>query len=373
MSDVAVGLMSGTSVNGVDAALVQIDSRDSVELLSFHIDPYSPAERRAVLESIHGGTARDIALLNVVLGERFAAAAAAILERVGLEPDELSFVASHGQTVWHEAGRATLQLGDPAIIAERLGVRVVSDFRSRDIAAGGQGAPLVPAADVFLFGHPEHPRILLNLGGIANATWVRRRGYGDDVTAFDAGPAGALIDAVVRRVDPAVAYDDGGKRAKRGTAVEEVVGELLEHAYFDAPPPKSTGRELFGEDAGARLIELVSDRHPDATGDDCIATAVRFVSTAVAGQLRRWLPDERGCDVLVSGGGAHNDTLIAELLAALPGRNIQLFEREFFSGDAKEAVAFALLGWLTLEGQPGNVHSATGAQGPRVLGRITPA
>jgi anhydro-N-acetylmuramic acid kinase len=164
MSVLAVGLMSGTSLDGVDAALVRIAGRESVELLSFRTDPYAPAERRAILEAIHGGTARDLALLNVALGERLAAATLSLLAAAGVDRTALAFVASHGQTVWHEPRRATLQLGDPAVIAERLGVQVVGDFRSRDVAAGGEGAPLVPIADALLFGHP--------IGRGRCSTWV---------------------------------------------------------------------------------------------------------------------------------------------------------------------------------------------------------
>lgn len=375
MSVLAVGLMSGTSLDGVDAALVRIAGRESVELMGFRTDPYAPAERRAILEAIHGGTARDLALLNVVLGERLAAATLALLAAGGVDRTALSFVASHGQTVWHEPRRATLQLGDPAVIAERVGVRVVSDFRSRDIAAGGEGAPLVPIADALLFGHRERPRALLNLGGVANVTWVPRRGSLDGVFAFDTGPGMSVIDGVVRRIDPTIPYDQDGVRAARGTAVTEVVADLLTHPYFDAAPPKSTGREVFGEDLAARLIEQVGKWRSGTSGDDCVATALEFTVRSVAGQIGRWLPaDGAGMrDFVVSGGGARNPVLMRRLAAALPDWEVRRFSDEFFDGDAKEAVAFALLGWLTLAGLPGNVPGATGAEGPRVLGRITPA
>lgn len=368
----AVGLMSGTSLDGVDAALVEIGPRHRVRLCAFRSDPYTPDERQRILSAIATGTARDLAALHVWLGERFAAAAARVLQDAVVKPSRLGFIASHGQTVWHEPGRATLQLGDPAVLAERFGVTVVSDFRSRDVAAGGQGAPLVPIADALLFGHARHGRALLNIGGMANVTWVPRRGRSEGVVAFDTGPGVAALDAVVRAVRPDLPYDEGGTLAARGQPVEPVLRELLDDPYFAAPPPKSTGREHFGVAFAARLKEGALAARPEASDADLVATALAFTVRSVADQLQRWLPAGDARDLLVSGGGARNPTLMRELVAALPGWQVGLFADEFFDGDAKEAVAFAFLGWLTLEGRAGNVPSATGARGPRVLGRITP-
>src|SRR5207302_16730 len=185
------------------------------------------AERAQIVDTIARGRAKDLALLHVALGERFAGAILQLLAGSGTAPSDVSFVASHGQTIWHEPGRATLQLGDPAVIAERVGVRVVSDFRSRDVAAGGQGAPLVPLADVMLFGHPERGRLLLNLGGMANITWVPRRAVTAGALAFDTGPGVAVIDAVTRRIDPAAAFDRDGARARRGKPLMRVLDPLL--------------------------------------------------------------------------------------------------------------------------------------------------
>ncbi len=367
--------MSGTSLDGVDAALVRIRSAERVELVRFHTESYTARFRDGIRAAIRSGGARDLALLNVELGERFALAVGALLTDAGVRPAELSFVASHGQTVWHEPQRASLQLGDPAVLAERLGVRVVSDFRSRDIAAGGHGAPLVPLADALLFARSDGGRILLNLGGMANVTWVPRRGGGatDRVLAFDTGPGVAVIDAVARTLDPSLVFDAGGARAARGHAADDVVDQLLDHPYFARRPPKSTGRELFGEEFAERLVATMRHRLPEATGEDCLATAVQFTVRSVSTQLQRWLPPGAEGDVVVSGGGARNTLLLTGLERALAPRPVQRFSDLFFDGDAKEAVAFALLGWLTLAGKPGNVPAATGAKGPRVLGRITPA
>ncbi len=372
MTELAIGLMSGTSLDAVDAALTQIHDDHRVELVSFHTQPLSREDREVILQAIARGTSHELAQMHVKLGNVFADAAAALLDHVHVAARELSFVASHGQTIWHEPGRVSLQLGDPAVVAERLGVRVVSDFRSRDIAAGGQGAPLVPMADVMLFGHPERGRVLLNLGGMANFTWVPRKGEMDGVVACDTGPGVAVIDAVTRLVDPSARYDAGGERALRGQPVTEVVDELLTHPFFSLPPPKSTGRELFGERYAAELVQRVRERAPECTNDDLVATAVALTVRSVAEQLRRWAPPPKEEDLVLSGGGTRHP-VVREGLVVSSGRAVRLFDDLFFDGDAKEAVAFAYLGWLTLRGRPGNVPSATGARGSRVLGRITPA
>ncbi|HLB38370.1 MAG TPA: anhydro-N-acetylmuramic acid kinase [Gemmatimonadales bacterium] len=372
MTVLAVGLMSGTSLDGVDAALVEMGPRHRVTLRGFVSEPYDPPGRKRLLDAIASGTARDLATLNVWLGQRFAAAVEQVLDDASVKPTDLAFVASHGQTIWHQPGRATLQLGDPAVLAERFGVTVVSDFRSRDVAAGGQGAPLVPIADALLFGHPRRGRALLNIGGMANVTWVPKRGRVTGVAAFDTGPGVAVLDAVVRAVRPDLAYDEGGTLAAQGTAVPRVVEALLADAYFQAPPPKSTGRETFGEAFAERLRTQALAERPGATPADVVATALSLTVRSIADQVTRWLPKDGPRDLVVAGGGARNATLMRELAATLPGWPVRLFTDEFFDGDAKEAVAFAFLGWLALRGKAGNVPSATGARGPRVLGRITP-
>src|SRR5213595_3281302 len=223
----------------VSTALVRLkDDPLDAQLVAFRQDPYTTPERGQIIEAIARGGSKDLALLHVALGERFAGAVLQLLAQAKVAPRDLSFIASHGQTIWHEPCRATLQLGDPAVIAERVGVRVVSDFRSRDVAAGGQGAPLVPLADVVLFGHPECGRLLLNIGGIANVTFAPRRGVTGGGLAFDTGPGVAVIDAVTRRLDPDAPFDRGGARARRGKPRGKVLDALLADAYFSQPPPK---------------------------------------------------------------------------------------------------------------------------------------
>src|SRR5438552_10500255 len=223
----AVGVMSGTSLDGISTALVRLDdSGGGAELVAFRQEPYSTAERGSIIDTMARGTPKDIAFLHVALGERFAGAVLALLAQARVSPRDLGFVASHGQTIWHEPGRATFQLGDAAVIAERVGVQVVSDFRARDVAAGGQGAPLVPLADVMLFGHEQRGRWLLNIGGMANVTWVPKRGVAEGAFAFDTGPGVGVIDSVTRRVDPEATYDVGGERARRGRPVAKLLEEL---------------------------------------------------------------------------------------------------------------------------------------------------
>ncbi len=362
----AVGLMSGTSLDGVDAALVRLTGPTQCELLHFLTRPYGAAERDLLLAAIGQGNARDLARLHVRLAEWSVEAVEGLLAEAHVRASDLGLIAMHGQTIWHEPPAVSWQLGEPAVLAERFGVRVVSNFRARDVAAGGQGAPLVPVADVLLFGHPEQPRILLNIGGMANLTWVPRRAQEQGAFAFDTGPGVALIDAVARLVEPGSRFDAEGRIAARGTVRGPLLERLLAEPYFSAPPPKSTGRERFGE-------ALAQEIHRAAPGPDGVATAVELTARSIADAIGRWTPGR--AEVVGSGGGMHHPGLVARLSALLAphGMALRRFDELFFSGDAKEAVAFALLGYLTIHGQPGNLPAVTGALGPRVLGQITPA
>ncbi len=362
----AVGLMSGTSLDGVDAALVRFNGPTHATLLDFVTRPYSDEERAEIRKAFDGATAPSLARLHVRVAEWAAEAVQAVLVQGKVPASDLSLIAFPGQTIWHEPPLVSWQLGEPAVLAERFGVSVVSGFRARDVAAGGQGAPLVPMADVLLFASADAPRVLLNLGGMANLTYVERRAQEDGVLAFDTGPGMAVIDAVARMVDQRRSYDRDGKIAARGTVHEDVLAGLLADPFFAAPPPKSTGRERFGDQYARQL-------HQRSPGPDGVATAVELTARTVADAVARWTP--AGVEVVASGGGCHHPGLMASLgrqLAARGSHPLRRFDELFFPGDAKEAVAFALLGYLTLHGQPGNIPAATGAGGSRVLGAVTP-
>jgi anhydro-N-acetylmuramic acid kinase len=372
---VFVGLMSGTSADGISAAAVRFGAEGdgpSATLLAFHEQQYVSAQRERLLRALDGASLAKLSRLDFELGVWLADAALAVIANAGLVPREVRAIASHGHTIWHEAPHATWQIGQSAVIAERTGVDVVSDFRVRDVAAGGQGAPLVAIADRLLFGANGAWRALQNIGGIGNVSVVPPRGVDAPVVAFDTGPGVAIIDGVVRTLMPGLAYDVGGALAQRGTAIESVVRDALAEPYFASPPPKSTGRELFSRAYIARFIERCRAANASATNEDIVATAVAFTARSIADAYRRFITAPVA-DVVISGGGARNPALVTALTAAIAPLPVRMFDTVFFDGDAKEAVAFAFLGRLFLERRAGNLPAATGARGPRVLGKLTPA
>jgi anhydro-N-acetylmuramic acid kinase len=372
-SGVCVGLMSGTSLDGISAAVARFapdGTRFHVDLLAFHVHEYTPEQRDRLKAAMQGATAREYCRLAVDLGGWLADAAVQVLAEAGVPRAEVRAIGSHGQTLWHEPGHSTWQLDAPAVIAERTGIAVVSDFRVRDVAAGGQGAPLVPIADALLFAG-DHWRALQNLGGIGNVTIVPPDGTLASVRAFDTGPGNVLIDAVVRRLDPSKRYDEDGRIAAAGTAVQPVIDELLSHPYFAAEPPKSTGRELFDDEYVTQLIERCRAVKRDASDEDLVATATALTARSIADAYGRFMP-EPVTEVLLSGGGSKNPTLKRMITEQLKPLAVRTFDERFFDAEAKEAVAFALMALLHLESRPGNVPTATGARGSRVLGALTP-
>ena len=371
-TDILVGLMSGTSLDGISAAVVRFSEDDSAELLAFRQVPYDSNKRQRLSSALAGCTPDEYCRLNFDLGNWLADAAVAVLADAGVSRGDVAAIASHGQTVWHVPGHSTWQFGESAVVAERLGIDVISDFRVRDVAAGGQGAPLVPIADAILFAHPTSWRALQNLGGIGNVTVVPPAGQLSSVRAFDTGPGVVVIDAVTRAVAPGARYDEGGKLARSGSVIEAAVSEALSLPYFSAPPPKSTGRELFSPDWIATFIASCKRHSPDATAGDLVSTAVALTALSIADAFRRFIP-EPVTEVLVSGGGAENPALVDAIQSALGGVTVRRFADVWFDGEAKEAVAFALLGRLFLQRRPGNVVTVTGARGPRILGKLTPA
>ncbi|MGQ0766334.1 MAG: anhydro-N-acetylmuramic acid kinase [Gemmatimonadota bacterium] len=372
---VLIGLMSGTSLDGVSAAAVRFSEsrgRLALELLAFDVTQYDQAQRARLARALTAGTPEEYCRINFDLGEWLAAAARGVMNRAGLTTADVSAIASHGQTVWHVPGHSTWQTGEPAVIAERTGLPVISNFRVADMAAGGQGAPLVPIADSMLFAADDHWRALQNIGGIGNVSVVPPRTAAGSVRAFDTGPGVVVLDGVVRALRPDLAFDRDGRLAASGAPIDQVVERCLDDPYFAAPPPKSTGRELFSPRWIEGFMDSCRAARSGATTGDILATAVELTAASIEDAFRRFLP-EPVTELVLSGGGAHNPVLVAAIRRRLAPRNVVLFDDLFFDGEAKEAVAFALMGWLHLEGRPGNVPTATGASGPRLLGSYTPA
>ncbi len=410
------GVMSGTSLDGIDVAIVEIRGR-RVKCVGFQSTPYPDSVRAAVL-SVSGGAGHrflwpanadddkrssappnctcEISRLNFRLGELYARAVLRAARRFG--PVEL--IGCHGQTIYHEGGANTLQIGEAAVVAERTGVPVVSNFRARDVAAGGQGAPLVPYADYLLFRHPRRARIALNIGGIANITLIPAGARPEDVTAFDTGPGNMVINALAREYSKGrLNCDRGGKIAESGKVNRRLLDDLLADPYYRRKPPKSAGREQYGAEFVARMKASGSPLR------DLIATATVLtaatIAMAVVGRTHwsaRVPPDpqivcntklpplknrptgasaaDQGVrptetDLIVSGGGAHNPQIMAHLAGFLPEAAISTSADYGIGVDAKEAIAFAMLAHETWRGRPSNLPSATGAKRAVVLGDVT--
>ena len=353
------GVMSGTSLDGIDVAIVEVRG-GRVAAIGFQSTPYTAEMRRAILDVSNATTTtREISRLNFALGELYARAVERACGRFG--PVEL--VGCHGQTIYHEGRAHTLQIGEAAVIAERLGVPVVSDFRTRDIAAGGQGAPLVPFVDYLLFRHPRETRIALNIGGIANVTVIPGGARPEDVIAFDTGPGNMVIDALARQYTRGRQnFDRGGRIAARGNVDRALLGRLLRDPYYRKMPPKSAGREQYGAEFVARL------RKTGLALPDLMATATVLTAATVAMAVAQF----GAAEIIVSGGGAHNPQIMAHLAGFLPGVRLATSADYGVDVDAKEAIAFAVLAHETWRRRPSNLPSATGARRSVVLGKITP-
>jgi len=375
---IVIGLMSGTSVDSIDGAVAEIRGAPphlEVAQRAFVSCPIAPALRERIFRCFRPetGGVDEVCALNFAIGEAFAEAARAAAAAAGLTLAEVDLIASHGQTVWHAvrsdgAVDSTLQLGSGAVIAERTGVTTVSDLRSRDVAAGGQGAPLVPFSERLLYADPQLCRALQNIGGIANVTILPK---GDaPAIAFDTGPGNMVIDALVRLATGGQAqYDEDGRMAAAGSVSQTLLSELMAHPYLAMRPPKSTGRELFGEPFAqqlwARGLEL------GLSPADIVATATAFTAASIALACRTFSP----CPIdqmVVGGGGALNPTLMRLLREAMAPVAVLRQEDLGFSSKAKEALAFAIMGYETLHGRPSNLPSCTGARRAVPLGQIAP-
>ncbi|MDQ6929963.1 MAG: anhydro-N-acetylmuramic acid kinase [Candidatus Eremiobacteraeota bacterium] len=359
--------MSGTSLDGIDAALVSLRPAGqsyTIELIDFATSAYDAALGAALTELLppNPGTAARMAAAHKALGEAYADAAAAIAAK-----RRIDYVAMHGQTVFHDGDRSqTLQLGSPYFLRDRLQATVCFDFRSADCALGGHGAPLVPYVDYLLLSSEREDRVAVNIGGIANLTFMPRGGASGDAVAFDSGPGNMLIDAfVARRSDGTLRYDADGALAARGTVSETALRGMLADAYFAQPAPKSTGRERFG----AQFLDEHRAALDALSLEDGAATLSALTAVTLAGELKRVAAS--GTRVLISGGGTHNRTLVRMIEERLIGYDVEATPMRL-APDAKEAIAFALLGYETLRARPANLPRVTGAAGPAVLGAIVP-
>ncbi|HEX6133410.1 MAG TPA: anhydro-N-acetylmuramic acid kinase [Longimicrobiales bacterium] len=376
-----IGLMSGTSLDGIDAALVELEGTITAprwRLVAFSESPYRADQRTAIHNGIVQGTAAALCALNAELGEWFAAAVLRLLAETKLAAADIAVIGSHGQTIWHEPPRdgargSTLQLGCAATIAERTGIPVVSDFRSRDMAAGGEGAPLVPWVDRLLFSHDTRRRVLQNIGGMGNLTWLPPRGSSEPLLAFDTGPGNALIDAAVElATGGASTFDRDGSRAAAGAVDETLLDGLLSHPFLQRDPPKSTGREVFGRPFVQRLAERVAPR-TEAEWASFISTLTELSARSIARAIERWVLPRGVDEIIITGGGALNPELLARIRRLLPGQPITADRAALgIEPAAKEALAFGALAWAHVQGLAGNVPEATGAAGARVLGSFTP-
>ena len=380
-----LGLMSGTSADGIDVALARISGAPpnlNAKLLGHTSVKFPSALQKEILRVAeqHSITAGALSQLNFRLGELLGGAAIAACRHFRVPPSKVALIGSHGQTIFHQGkpanflGRptaSTLQIGEPAIIAAHTGITTVGDFRPADIALGGQGAPLVPYADNLLYRQKKLGRVSLNLGGIANITVLPRAAKPHQVFAFDTGPANMLIDALVSHFTHGRRrFDENARLASQGRSLPALLDDLLRDPYLKLAPPKSTGREYYGNAYVKKLLAL--GRRYRVKPNDLIRAATIFTALSVVDALNRFvLPKTKINQLIVSGGGARNPLILAQLSAALPGIEVLPSGRLGIPEDAKEAFAFALLAYETFHQRPANLPSATGARGPAILGKIS--
>ena len=375
--------MSGTSADGVDAAVVDFSPNGKPVLKAFATYPYKREVRRRILDISHAENANldELVRLDFLLGEIFAQSVIALARDSGIALDSIDLVGSHGQTIRHlpqgakycgRIIRGTLQIAQPAVIAQCTGITTVADFRTRDIAAGGLGAPLVAYADWMMFTDPKRVRAVQNIGGIANVTYLPAGAGAGEILAFDTGPGNMIVDYLAAAITGGrKRFDRGGRIGASGSVHRPTLRRLMRGAYFRRRPPKTTGREMFGHRFAEKLLQRA---RADGLGDaDIVATATDFTAASIADAYQRHLP-ERPDDVILCGGGARNPLLVAMLESRLERMNMKVTTTGEFGidPDAKEAVSFALLARLTALDRPGNAPSATGASHPAILGNITP-
>ncbi len=382
-----VGMMSGTSVDGVDAALVEISGTDSepkVKLLAFENKPYPPQVREKIfsLFTPANATVDKVGYMNFLLGEIYAKSALSVIEKAGMKPDEIDVIGSHGQTIWHAPipespdgipVAYTVQIGEGSVIAERTGILTVSDFRVADMAAGGQGAPLVPFSEYLLYRREKETILLQNIGGIGNMTVMPAGAKPRDVFAFDTGPGNMIIDAVISAVTGGgKTYDAGGETAAKGRVCNALLDILKEEPYYRQPLPKTTGREHFGVQYTEKILSWWKENPIPV--EDLLATVTDLTAYSIADAYERYvLPKYRASEIIVGGGGSYNATLLRFMKERFAPHGVAVRTQEDLglSSDAKEAVAFALMADCCMRGKANTLPSVTGAEHPAVMGKIS--
>lgn len=382
-----VGMMSGTSVDGVDAALVEISGTDSepkVKLLAFENKPYPPQVREKIFSLFMpaNATVDKVGYMNFLLGEIYAKSALSVIEKAGMKPEEIDVIGSHGQTIWHAPipespdgipVAYTVQIGEGSVIAERTGILTVSDFRVADMAAGGQGAPLVPFSEYLLYRREKETILLQNIGGIGNMTVMPAGAKPRDVFAFDTGPGNMIIDAVISAVTGGEkTYDAGGETAAKGRVCNALLDILKEEPYYRQPLPKTTGREHFGVQYTEKILSWWKENPIPV--EDLLATVTDLTAYSIADAYERYvLPKYRASEIIVGGGGSYNATLLRFMKERFAPHGVAVRTQEDLglSSDAKEAVAFALMADCCMRGKANTLPSVTGAEHPAVMGKIS--
>ncbi|CEP78783.1 MAG: anhydro-N-acetylmuramic acid kinase AnmK [Defluviitoga tunisiensis] len=379
-----VGLMSGTSLDGIDTALIDISEISSndfdVKVINFINTPYDNLTRNKILECCDPktGSVDKICRLNFELGELFAKSVEKIASLTNIKLSNIELIGSHGQTIYHDVENdyvSSLQIGEAGVIAQRTGITTISNFRARDIAAGGQGAPLVPYVDYILFKSNQYNRVLQNIGGIGNYTYIPKNGKIEDIQGTDTGPGNMLIDGVIQILtNGEKTFDKDGEMAIKGTVSTELLNELKKHPFISKKAPKTTGREAFGLNYARKIVNIGKELH--LSNEDIIATVTNFTAFTIVDAYQRFIRNKID-QIIISGGGSYNPTLILMIksyVKMLLGENVvvMILEQLGYSSDAKEAVAFAILAYQTFKRRCNNVPQITGAKYSVILGDITP-
>jgi anhydro-N-acetylmuramic acid kinase len=378
-----IGLISGTSTDGIDAALVDIKGKglnSRLRLIAYKTYPYPKGLKERIISTSTKGRVNDICHLNFYLGELFANAVIRIVKYAGMKIGEVGLIGSHGQTIHHipeprREGRfsirSTLQIGEPSIIAERTGITVVSDFRPRDIAAGGEGAPLTPYLHYILFNQPRLSSVIVNIGGISNITHIPDSNF-EKVAAFDTGPGNMLIDGLMHRLTGGRKWiDRNGGIASKGDINDYLLARLMSHPFINKKPPKTTGRESFGVLMLNEILRIIKSKN--ISKRDALATITAYTSFSIIHNIKRFiLSRDEVNGIIVGGGGSRNKTILELMQKAINPIPVMTFEDAGYSSRAIEAMAFALFAYEAIQDIPNNVPTATGARHPVVMGKITP-